>query len=72
MFNGFEEILMHVIEETVHDLDMGRGGRPHKSKEERFDDAMSAIFGDQYEYRFQRTSNFYASELLAIVPRQVL
>lgn len=65
-FNGFEEILMHVIKETVHDYDMDRDGKPIKSKEERFDDAMSAIFGKQYERRFIQTSDFFASELIAI------
>jgi hypothetical protein len=66
IFNGLHQILMHVIEETVHNDDMGRDGKPLKSKEERFDDTMHAILGDQYERRFKQTSDFFASELGAI------
>ena len=67
MFNGFEQILMHVIEETLHTNDLDRSGKkPYKSKEERFDDAMAAIFGKKYERRYKKTADFYASELMEI------
>ena len=65
-FVGFEEILMHVIEETFHTEDLHRDGKLYKSKEERFDDAMTSIFGDQYERRYRQTSRLHASQLTAL------
>ncbi len=70
MFECFEEILMAVIKNTLHNDDMCDKTSPfvrmRKSDEERFDDAMVAIFGKQYERQFKKTNALSTTELLAI------
>lgn len=48
MFNGFEHILMAVIKESAHSDD-------RVSDEERYDNAMKAMFGDFYEPTYTKT-----------------
>jgi hypothetical protein len=65
-FNGFEEILMAVIRGTSHADDIDNYGRQRKTDEQRFDEAMIAIFGSQYEPRFKDTADVSTKNLLQI------
>jgi hypothetical protein len=67
-FNGFEQILMAVIKETHHfdDRNTDPDIKIRQSDEQRFDNAMHAIFGDYYVPRFKDAADFTSSELMQI------
>jgi len=67
-FNGFEQILMAVIKETQHydDRHTDPDIKIKKSNEERFDNAMHAIFGDYYDPRFKDSADFTFTELMQV------
>jgi hypothetical protein len=59
-FDGFEHILMAVIRRTAHE-------NKHLTDEQRFDSAMSAIFGEQYEkWHEDPPAGFNIGEVIAV------
>jgi len=59
-YDGFEHILMAVIRSTKNENE-------HLTDEQRFDNAMHAIFGKYYEkWHFKITSEFTVDEVLSI------
>lgn len=59
-YDGFENILMAVIRSTANENE-------HLTDEERFDNAMYAIFGDYYEKWHNKTpSEFTVGEVLSV------
>ncbi|HCK32814.1 MAG: hypothetical protein CMH32_06370 [Micavibrio sp.] len=67
-FNGFEEILMAVIKGTVHSVNQDRltNATDTITDGERFNNAMKAILGDNYEPHYMRTADLSEQELISI------